>query len=208
MKKLYSDGKRKFQSFIYNTQQRCLTMTHASGRDSIKMTSAQQKGFLCSRVCDNQIINYRLQCSVHSEWNSIVTLLPSRTSEGGLSSLKRVGVCVKAKVQGDREVANFRGKCGESPCCIPWVCGRPELLPLHRDPLSSNCLDHLRIFLEEGASQLNFTLNARCTVINDFVVANSRTQKAFCWADAILILFLPDALVMVRQCYRCVAYCK
>ena len=51
-----------------------------------------------------QKLNQWLQCSVHSEWNSIAMLLLPRTSEGGLSSLKRAGVCVKAKVPGDREL--------------------------------------------------------------------------------------------------------
>jgi len=55
--------------------------------------------------------------------------------------------------------------------------GRPELLPLHRQPICSNWwFQRLMLFLV-GRWMLKRRRNARCTAVADSVLMNSRTQK-------------------------------
>ena len=57
--------------------------------------------------------------------------------------------------------------------------GRPDLLPLHRQPICSNWWFQRRM--------LKRRWNARCTAVADSVLMNSRTQKILCCIVAILL---------------------
>jgi hypothetical protein len=69
--------------------------------------------------------------------------------------------------------------------CCHQTRGGPKLLPLHKHPVSTNCLYHL-VTLLCGVSFLNRTRNSRCTVITYLDASKRRTHKAFSCCDAIL----------------------
>ena len=69
--------------------------------------------------------------------------------------------------------------------------GRPELLPLHRQPICSNWWFQRQILFFVGGWMLKRRRNARCTAVADSVLMNSRTQKILCCIVA--ILFSTDA---------------
>jgi len=57
--------------------------------------------------------------------------------------------------------------------------GRPELLPLHRQPICSNWWFQRQMFFLVGGWMLKLRRNASCTAVADSVLTNSRTQKSF-----------------------------
>jgi len=64
--------------------------------------------------------------------------------------------------------------------------GRPELLPLHRQPICSNWWFQRQMLFLVGGWMLKWRRNARCTVVADSVLMKSRTQKILCCIVAIL----------------------
>ena len=69
--------------------------------------------------------------------------------------------------------------------------GRPELLPLHRQPINSNWLCQRQMFFFFGGWMLKRRWNALCTAVADSVLMNAWTQKLVCCRVA--ILFSTDA---------------
>ena len=65
--------------------------------------------------------------------------------------------------------------------------GRPELLPLHRQPTCSNWWLQRQMLFLVGGWMLKRRLNASCTAVADSVLMNSRTQKLLCCIVAILL---------------------
>jgi hypothetical protein len=57
--------------------------------------------------------------------------------------------------------------------------GRPVLVPLHREPLSSNWWFQRQMLFLVGGGVLKRRRNARCTAVADSVLLNSRMQKVF-----------------------------
>ena len=57
--------------------------------------------------------------------------------------------------------------------------GRPELLPLHRQPTCSNLWFQRQMLFLVGGWMLKRRRNARCTTVADSVLMNSRTQKSY-----------------------------
>jgi len=55
--------------------------------------------------------------------------------------------------------------------------GRPELLPLHRQPICSNWWFQRQVLFLVGGWMLKRRRNARCTAVAQSVLMNSRTQK-------------------------------
>jgi len=55
--------------------------------------------------------------------------------------------------------------------------GRPELLPLQRQPICSNWWFQRQMLFLVGGWMLKRRRNARCTAVGDSVLMNSRTQK-------------------------------
>jgi len=55
--------------------------------------------------------------------------------------------------------------------------GRPEILPLHRQPICSNWWFQRQMLFLVGGWMLKRRRNARCTAVADWVLMNSRTQK-------------------------------
>ena len=70
--------------------------------------------------------------------------------------------------------------------CCHHTRSRPGLLPLHKNPDSTNCRYHLVMLFLCGASFLNHAQNSRCTVITDLDTSKRSTQKAFSCCGAIL----------------------
>ena len=68
---------------------------------------------------------------------------------------------------------------------LSWICltfssdtrGRPELLPLHRQPIRSNWWFQRQMLFLVGGWMLKRRRNARCTAVADSFLMNSRTQK-------------------------------
>jgi len=75
--------------------------------------------------------------------------------------------------------------------------GRPELLPLHRQPICSNWWFQRQMLFLIGGRMLKRRRNARCTAVVDSVLMNSRTQILFC---IVAILLSTDAAA--RLCAR------
>ena len=75
---------------------------------------------------------------------------------------------------------------------------RPELLPLHRQPVCSNWWFQRQIISLVGGWMLKRRWNARCTAVADSVLMNSRTQKILCCIVAILL----STDVAARLCAR------
>jgi len=67
------------------------------------------------------------------------------------------------------------------------ISGRPELLPLHRQPICSNWWFQRQMLFLVGGWMLKRRRNARCTAVADSVSMNSRTQKILCCIVAILL---------------------
>ena len=65
--------------------------------------------------------------------------------------------------------------------------GRPELLPLHRQPICSNWWFQKQMLFLIGGCMLKRRRNARCTAVADSVLMNSPTQKILCCIVAILL---------------------
>jgi len=65
--------------------------------------------------------------------------------------------------------------------------GRPELLPLHRQPICSNCWFQRQMLFLVGGWMLKRRRNARCTAVGNSVLMNSRTQKILCCTVVILL---------------------
>ena len=77
--------------------------------------------------------------------------------------------------------------------------GRPEHLPLHRQPICSNWwFQRQMLFLVKGW-MLKRRRNARCTAVADSVSMNSRTQKILCCKVAILLSTDAAARLCARQ---------
>ena len=68
--------------------------------------------------------------------------------------------------------------------------GRPELLPLHRQPICSNWWFQRQMLFLVGGWMLTRRRNARCTAVADSVLMNS-TQNILCCI--VVILFSSDA---------------
>jgi len=64
--------------------------------------------------------------------------------------------------------------------------GRPELLPLHRQPIRSNWFIKRQMLFLLGGWTLKRRRNARCTAVGDLVLMNS-TRKILCCIVAILL---------------------
>jgi len=60
--------------------------------------------------------------------------------------------------------------------------GRPEFLPLHRQPICSNWWFQRQMLFLVGGWVLKRRRNASCTAVADSVLMNSRTQKRSCVA--------------------------
>ena len=80
----------------------------------------------------------------------------------------------------------------------PETSGRPELLPLHRQPICSNWWFQRQILFLVGGWMLKQRRNAHCTAVADSVLMDSRTQKILCYIVAILLS--TDAAA--RRCAR------
>ena len=65
--------------------------------------------------------------------------------------------------------------------------GRPELLPLHIQPICSNWWFQWQMLFLVGGWMLKWRWNARCTAVADPVLMNSRTQKILCCIVVILL---------------------
>ena len=65
--------------------------------------------------------------------------------------------------------------------------GRPELLPLHRQPICSNWWFQRQMLLLVGGWMLKRRRNAHCTAVAGSVLMNSQTQKILCCIVAILL---------------------
>ena len=65
--------------------------------------------------------------------------------------------------------------------------GRPELLPLHRQPVCSNWWFQRQMLFLVGGWMLKRRRNARCTAVANPVLMNSRTQKILCCIVAVLL---------------------
>jgi len=65
--------------------------------------------------------------------------------------------------------------------------GWPELLPLHRQPICSNCWFPRQMLFLVRVWMLKRRRNARSTAVADSVLMNSRTQKLLCCIVAILL---------------------
>ena len=65
--------------------------------------------------------------------------------------------------------------------------GRPELLPLHRQPICSNWWFQRQMLFLVGGWMLKRRRSARCTAVADSVLINSRTQKILHCIEAILL---------------------
>ena len=65
--------------------------------------------------------------------------------------------------------------------------GRPELVPLHRQPICSNWWFQRQMLFLVGGSMLKQRRNARCTAVADSVLMNSRKQKILYCIVAILL---------------------
>jgi len=65
--------------------------------------------------------------------------------------------------------------------------GRPELLPLHRQPICSNCWFQRQMHFLVGGWMLKRIRNACCTAVTHLVLMDSRTQKILCCIVAILL---------------------
>ena len=66
--------------------------------------------------------------------------------------------------------------------------GLPELLPLHKQPVSWNFLLHSQIDCRVGGGLPHRLLKRRCTRVTEFVFADSSTQKAFSTTVAAILL--------------------
>ena len=66
--------------------------------------------------------------------------------------------------------------------------GLPELLPLHKQPVSWNFLLHSQIDCLVGRGLPYSLLKRRCTRVTEFVFANSSTQKAFSTTVTVILL--------------------
>ena len=69
----------------------------------------------------------------------------------------------------------------------PDTRGRPELSPLHRQPICSNWWFQRQMLFLVGGWMLEQRRNARRTAVADSVLMNSRTQKILCCIAAILL---------------------
>ena len=65
--------------------------------------------------------------------------------------------------------------------------GRPELLPLHRQPICSNWWLQRQMLFLVGGCLLKRRRNARCTAVTESVLMNSRKQKILCCIVVILL---------------------
>jgi len=78
---------------------------------------------------------------------------------------------------------------------LSWICltfscdtrGRPELLPLHGQPICSNWWFQRQMLFPVGGWMLKRRRNTRCTAVADSVLMNSRTQKILCCILTILL---------------------
>jgi len=77
--------------------------------------------------------------------------------------------------------------------------GRPELLPLHRQPIYSNWWFQRQILFLVGGLMLKRRRNALYTAVADSVLMNSRTQKILCCIVAILLSTDAAARLCVRR---------
>ena len=68
--------------------------------------------------------------------------------------------------------------------------GRPELLPLHRQPICSNWWFQRQMFFLVGGWMLKRRRNAGCTAVADSVLMNSRTKNILC---STVVIILTDA---------------
>jgi len=64
---------------------------------------------------------------------------------------------------------------------------RPQLLPLHRQPICSNWWFQRQMLFLIGGWMLKRRRNTRCTAVTDSVLMNSLTQKILCCIVAILL---------------------
>ena len=76
--------------------------------------------------------------------------------------------------------------------------GRPELLPLHRQPVCSNWWFQRQMLFPVGGWMLKRRRNARCTAVGDSVLMNSRLQKILCSTVVILLSTDAAARLVVR----------
>jgi len=77
--------------------------------------------------------------------------------------------------------------------------GRPEPLPLHRQPICSNWWLWRQMFFLVGGWMLKRIQNARRTAVADSVLINSRTQKILYCIVAILLSTDSAAWLCVRR---------
>ena len=76
--------------------------------------------------------------------------------------------------------------------------GRPELLPLHRQPICSNWWFQRQMLFPVGGWMLKRRRNARCTAVVDSVLMNSRTQKILC--AIVVILSFCSQMTLLHGC--------
>ena len=77
--------------------------------------------------------------------------------------------------------------------------GRPELLPLHRQPICSNWWSQRQTLFLVGGWMLKRRRNARCTTVGDLVLMNSRKQNIVSCIVAILLSTDAAACLCTRR---------
>jgi len=80
--------------------------------------------------------------------------------------------------------------------------GRPELLPLHRQPICSNWRFQRQMLFLVGGWMLKRRRDARCTAVADSVLMNSM-QKILCCIVAILFSTETVARLCIRWALQC-----
>ena len=121
-------------------------------------------------------------------WIHFVSLYGLKSKQR-LNTRQTVGCCIPSSLLALRvDLRGLRSKL--SPIRLTFSSdtrGRPELLPLHRQPICSNLWFQRQMLFLVGGWMLKRRRNARCTAVADSVLMNWRTQKIVCCIVAILL---------------------
>jgi len=127
-------------------------------------------------------IMYNYYFSMQGDWK--------RWTQRSCTSCRRYGLNSKRRLNTRQLVAVFQVLCSLYGLTwlrskLSWIHltfssdtrGRPELLPLHRQPICSNWWLQRQMLFLVGGWMLKRRRNARCTAVAGSVLMNSRTQK-------------------------------
>jgi len=158
--------------------------------------------------CNYSLIHYfRITFNIHCDLK--------RWTQGACTSCRRYGLNSKRRLNTRQTVdcripssllalrVDLRGLRSK----LSWIRltfssdtrGRPELLPLHRQPICSNWLFQQQMLFLVGGWMLKRRRNARCTAVADSVWMKSRTQKILCCIVAILLSTDATARLCARR---------